>query len=172
MLSGQFVTLEWSGRPRRAGTTADSIVTNWLLDETNWRLDVVQRRATPSRRAASATAAATVGPTRGSNGDGMIMSSRASSATIAASAWAAASFMPSVIAEARTSKAPRKIPGNASTLLIWLGKSDRPVATMRAYLWARVGCTSGVGFARPKMIGSGAMDATTSSGTLPPETPM
>ena len=36
-------------------------------------------------------------------------------------ARAAACFMPSVICRARTSSAPRKIPGNASTLLIWLG---------------------------------------------------
>jgi hypothetical protein len=33
----------------------------------------------------------------------------------------AATFIPSVIPLARTSSAPRKTPGNASTLLIWLG---------------------------------------------------
>ena len=33
----------------------------------------------------------------------------------------AATFIPSVIAVAWTSKAPRKMPGKASTLLIWLG---------------------------------------------------
>ena len=64
------------------------------------------------------------------------------------------------------------MPGNASTLLIWFGKSERPVATTRAYLWATSGCTSGVGFARPKMIASGAIRATSSSGTVPPDTPM
>ena len=80
--------------------------------------------------------------------------------------------MPSVIAVARTSKAPRKMPGNASTLLIWLGKSERPVATTRACRWATSGCTSGFGLASPKMIASGAIVATTSSGTVPPETPM
>ena len=77
-----------------------------------------------------------------------------------------------MIAVACTSNAPRKMPGNASTLLIWLGKSERPVATTRAYLWATSGCTSGFGFASPKMIDSGAIDATCSSGTVPPETPM
>ena len=66
---------------------------------------------------------------------------------------------------------PRKMPGNASTLLIWLGKSERPVATTRAYLCATSGWTSGVGLARPKMIDSGAIRATSSSGTVPPETP-
>ena len=85
---------------------------------------------------------------------------------------AAASFMPSVIAVARTSKAPRKMPGKASTLLIWFGKSDRPVATTRACRCATSGCTSGVGLASPKMIASSAIAATTSSGTVPPETPM
>ena len=33
----------------------------------------------------------------------------------------AASFIPSVMSRARTSSAPRKTPGNASTLLIWFG---------------------------------------------------
>src|ERR1700753_3880172 len=47
-------------------------------------------------------------------------------------ASAAASFMGSVIWAARTSRAPRNTPGKASTLLIWLGKSLRPVATTRA----------------------------------------
>ena len=84
---------------------------------------------------------------------------------------AAASFMPSVIEVARTSKAPRKMPGNASTLLIWFGKSERPVATTRACRCATSGCTSGSGFARPKMMASSAIVATTSSGTVPPETP-
>ena len=59
-------------------------------------------------------------------------SSASSAPTSPARASAAASFMPSVIAVACASKAPRKIPGKASTLLIWFGKSDRPVATTRA----------------------------------------
>ena len=85
---------------------------------------------------------------------------------------AAASFIPSVIALACTSKAPRKIPGKARTLLIWLGWSDRPVATTRACRRAISTGTSGVGLASPKMIESAAIDATTSSATVPPETPM
>ena len=36
-------------------------------------------------------------------------------------AWAAAIFISSVIVRARTSSAPRKIPGKQSTLLIWFG---------------------------------------------------
>ena len=61
-----------------------------------------QRRATPSARAAVATAAVTAGATRSSNGEGMTLSALSSSVTTAASASAAASFMPSVIREART----------------------------------------------------------------------
>ena len=141
-----------------------------------WALSLLvvrrQRRATPSARAAAATASRTAPGTRGSNGEGMTRSSRRSSPTSSARAVAAATFIPSVIAVACTSKAPRKMPGKASTLLIWLGKSERPVATTRAYLWARSGCTSGVGLARPKMIESAAIEATISSGTWPPETPM
>ena len=101
-----------------------------------------------------------LGPTRGSNGEGITRSSARSSPTIAASASAAASFIPSVIAVARASKAPRKMPGNASTLLIWFGKSERPVATTRACRWATSGCTSGSGLASPKITASGAIDAT------------
>ena len=90
-----------------------------------------RRRAPPGdarrRRPGGRTARARCGPRR------------ASSPTRSASASAAASFMPSVIAVACTSKAPRKIPGNASTLLIWLGKSERPVATTRACRCATLG---------------------------------
>ena len=75
----------------------------------------------PSRRAAAATAAATAGrdPRVERARDDPVRDS--SSATTAASASAAASFIPSVIEVARTASAPRKMPGNASTLLIWLG---------------------------------------------------
>ena len=45
-----------------------------------------------------------------------------------ASARVAASFISSLIAVARTSRAPRKMNGKPSTLLTWLGKSERPVA--------------------------------------------
>ena len=44
-----------------------------------------------------------------------------SSAIVSAIAWAAATSISRVIVDARTSSAPRKTPGNASTLLIWLG---------------------------------------------------
>ena len=40
---------------------------------------------------------------------------------MSAIAWAAAIFISSVMAGARTSSAPRKMPGKQSTLLIWLG---------------------------------------------------
>ena len=81
-----------------------------------------QIRATPVSRAACATAFATAGPTRGSNAAGMMYSAVSSSSPInSASARAAASFISSLISLARTSNAPRKMPGKASTLLIWLG---------------------------------------------------
>ena len=67
-------------------------------------------------------ACATVFATRSSNAAGMMYSSDSSSSEMRpASASAAASFISSLISEARTSNTPRKIPGNASTLLIWLG---------------------------------------------------
>lgn len=69
----------------------------------------------------------------------MTRSADSSPATTAASASAAASFIVSVMAEARTWRAPAKMPGKASTLLIWLGKSLRPVATTAAYLCATSG---------------------------------
>ena len=75
------------------------------------------------RGMAFSTALETAPGTRWSKGPGMTKSSRRSSPTSSARALAAASFMPSVIAVACTSSAPRKMPGNASTLLIWLGKS-------------------------------------------------
>ena len=75
--------------------------------------------------------------------------------------------MPSVIRVAPASRAPRKMPGNASTLLIWLGKSLRPVATTAAYRAATSGCTSGVGFARAKTIAPVAMPATAASPIVP-----
>ncbi|MPM87205.1 hypothetical protein SDC9_134299 [bioreactor metagenome] len=61
---------------------------------------------------------------------------------------------------ARASSAPRKIPGNASTLLIWFGKSLRPVPTMYAPpAFASSGKISGVGFAIAKMTGFSFMVA-------------
>ncbi len=80
------------------------------------------RRATPSSCAARATAAATAGATSRLKTLGTTYSAPSSSCGMtAASACAAATFIPSVIREARTSSAPRKTPGNASTLLIWFG---------------------------------------------------
>ena len=74
-----------------------------------------------------------------------------------ANASAAANFISSVILDARTSIAPRKIPGNTATLLIWLGASERPVPAMRtpaAFISAYV--ASGLGFAIANTIASSA----------------
>ncbi len=57
-------------------------------------------------------------------------------------------------------------------MLIWFGKSDRPVATTAAYLWAISGCTSGFGLAMAKTKAPSAIDATAGSGTVPPDTPI
>ena len=70
-------------------------------------------------------------------GDDLVRAS--SSATTDRIASAAASFMPSVIRRAPASSAPLNTPGNASTLLIWFGKSLRPVATIAACLRAILG---------------------------------
>src|SRR4029077_18643299 len=86
--------------------------------------------------AAAATADATAGPTRGSSGLGTIRSGARSSLATEKMASAAATFIFSVIRRAPASSAPRNTPGNASTLLIWFGKSLRPVATTDAYLAA------------------------------------
>ena len=63
---------------------------------------------------------------------------------------AAATFIDSVMLWAPTSKAPRKMPGNASTLLIWFGKSLRPVAMTAASPSAASGRISGSGLAMAK----------------------
>jgi hypothetical protein len=93
-------------------------------------------RATPESTAALATAGATVVSTRGSNGLGMMYSrpkwnscppyaaltlSGTSCRASAASACEAASFISSLIDFARTSSAPRKMPGNPRRLFTWLG---------------------------------------------------
>ena len=67
--------------------------------------------------------------------------------------------------------APRKMPGNASTLLIWLARSLRPVATTAAYFAAMSGSTSGVGLASENTMQFGAIEAMADSGTVPPESP-
>ena len=77
------------------------------------------KRATPVSFAACATALATASFTTGLKLSGMMYSGESSFSGIApAMALAAAIFMASLMSLARTSKAPRKIPGNAKTLLI------------------------------------------------------
>ena len=115
--------------------------------------------ATPLLIAASAVAFATASFTRGSNAAGRIYSGFSSSSlTSPAIAYAAATFISSLISDARTSRAPRKIPGKHSTLFTWFGKSERPVETTAApAAFASSGKISGVGLAHAKMIGSLAM---------------
>ena len=94
-----------------------------------------------------------------------------SSSASAAMAWAAAIFISGVMRRAPASSAPRKMPGNASTLLIWFGKSERPVATTAAYLAATSGRTSGSGLESAKMMASSFIPARSSSATFEEETP-
>ena len=83
-------------------------------------------------------------------------------------AFAAAIFISSLMSLARTSNAPRKIPGKANTLLIWFGKSLRPVPmTFAPAAFAISGMISGTGLAQAKMIGSRFMDLTIASSTMP-----
>src|SRR4030065_857001 len=73
-------------------------------------------------------------------------------------ALAAAKHISSVMVRARTSRVPRKIPGNPSELLTWLSKSERPVATRTApAAFASHGHISGTGFAHEKTIASFAI---------------
>ena len=61
----------------------------------------------------------------------------------------------------------RQIPGKATTLLTWLGKSERPVPTTLAPAFlARSGIISGVGLAMAKRIASLFIEATISSETM------
>src|SRR5690606_27123309 len=130
------------------------------------------RQATPESLAACATAAATAGPTRGSSALGTILSTASSSAATSAMASAAASFISSVIARAPASSAPRNTPGKASTLLIWFGKSLRPVATTAAYCAATSGWTSGSGLDSANTIGSSAIVFSSISSIVAPDRPM
>ena len=110
-----------------------------------------------------------------SSAEGIILVSVISLSGIrVARAREAAAFMFSVIREARQSRAPRKMPGNASRLFIWLGKSERPVPTIRAPpASASSGMISGVGFAIGMTIASFAIPATISRVTIPgAETPI
>ena len=76
----------------------------------------------PVSSAASYTAAATDSTTALLKTLGMTYSSCSSSSPITpAMARAAARFIGSLIAVADAESAPRKMPGKASTLLIWLG---------------------------------------------------
>src|SRR5699024_5811165 len=89
--------------------------------------------APPSSIAFLETSSATTSATLSSNADGITYSSfNSSSETNFAIPTAAAIFMPSVILLALTFKAPLNMPGNANTLLIWLGASDLPVPTTLA----------------------------------------
>ena len=65
--------------------------------------------------------------------------------------------------ETPESMSPRKTPGNTSTLLIWLAKSERPVATTAACRAAMSGSISGTGLAIAKTMLSGAIDSTSAS---------
>ncbi len=77
--------------------------------------------------------------------------------------------MSSEIVRARTSKAPRKIPGNTNELFTWLAKSLRPVATMRAPAsLASQGQISGTGLAQANTMASLAMPAIHSGLMMPP----
>ena len=78
-------------------------------------------------------------------------------------ARAAATSMSVVMSEAPASSRPRKRPGKARTLLIWFGKSERPVATTAACRAATAGSTSGSGFAMAKTMPWSAMAAMSSS---------
>ena len=66
------------------------------------------------------------------------------------------------------------MPGKATTLLIWLGKSLRPVPTTFApAAFARSGMISGTGLAMANTMASGFMEATISWETVPgADTPM
>ena len=81
--------------------------------------------------------------------------------------------MASLISPARTSSAPRNTPGKARTLLIWLGKSLRPVPTTAApAALASSGIISGTGLAMGKRMGSPAIERTISAVSSPgAETP-
>ena len=85
-------------------------------------------RAPPrSSRAAAATAFATAAATPGSNAPGMMCSRSSFPPAKSASARTAAAFIAAFISRDRASSAPRKTPGKARTLFIWLGKSLLPV---------------------------------------------
>ena len=92
--------------------------------------------------------------------------------TTAASARAAASSTSTPIERDCASSRPRKTPGKASTLLIWLAKSLRPVATTVACAAAAIGSTSGSGLAIANTTAPAAIVAMSSPVRMPgAETP-
>ena len=94
-----------------------------------------------------------------------------SSPTTEKIASAAATFIFSVIRRAPASSAPRNTPGKANTLLIWFGKSLRPVATIAAYRLATSGWISGSGLEQANTTPPGAIAAIDSSATFPADNP-
>ena len=104
-------------------------------------------------RAFAATATATRGKTSHSSIVGRMCSGERLVSAMPASAAAAATHISSVIVRARTSSAPRKMPGKPRELLTWLAKSPRPVATTAApAAIASHGHISGIGLAHRKTI--------------------
>ncbi len=98
----------------------------------------------------------------------MYSSCRPFFSAVAAMASAAAMAISSVMVLANTSKVPRKMPGKPRELLIWLGKSDRPVPMILAPAsLASQGQISGMGLAQAKTIASSAMPATHSGLIVP-----
>ena len=87
-------------------------------------------------------------------------------------AYAAASFISSVIRRAPESRAPRKIPGKASTLLIWFGKSRAAGRHDLGEAGGHLRVHLGVGVGEGEDDRSGAIRTRSRSGTVPPETPM
>ena len=89
------------------------------------------------------------------------------SGTSAARASAAASFIAVVQRGAPVSSRPRNTPGKARTLLIWFGKSLRPVATTATFAGTSPGMTSGVGLAMANTMASSAMSVSIHGSTMP-----
>ena len=80
--------------------------------------------------------------------------------------------MPSVIAVARDVEGAAEDAREGQHVVDLVGEVGAAGGDHPRVPGATSGCTSGVGLARPKMIASSAIVATTSSGTVPPETPM
>ena len=125
-------------------------------------------RARPCAAAAIETAAARSAATSHCSIVGRRWSSARALPVAVARHSAAAMAMRSLIPRARASSTPRKIPGKHRELLIWLGKSLRPVPTIRAPAsFASQGHISGTGLAQARMIESPAMAATAAGEMMP-----